>query len=416
MESLLTALRRVASARSELPARTRTVGWVLLPLRAFLGITFTFAGLQKLADRNFFDPHAPTSVQSQLAGAARHSPVSGLLHASGHHAVLVGLLIAFGELAVGLGALLGLWTRAAAIGGMALSLGFLLAVSWHSQPYYLGPDIVFLVAWTPLALAGSGGILSLDGRLRRKAGRDLRLAPRGEVSIEFAAVRRLCGAFVDGRCDVRDGRPCGPAACPVLLRPPTLKPAVSAELSRRTFMRQAGAAGVVALGAGTVAAIVAAAGRLASSGTRTSVGTAESKPNQPGASAAAPARPSTTVPTRQTVTPRPTAPPTTLPPGTPVLPASAVPVGGAARFRDPATHALAYVVQPEPGRFAAFSGLCTHNGCGVQYSPADDAFLCPCHGAAFDGRTGAVLQGPARRPLPRIAVAEGGDGQLYVQG
>jgi thiosulfate dehydrogenase (quinone) large subunit len=29
--------------------------WALLPLRLFLGATFTFAGLQKLADPSFLD-------------------------------------------------------------------------------------------------------------------------------------------------------------------------------------------------------------------------------------------------------------------------------------------------------------------------------------------------------------------------
>jgi len=32
----------------------RQPGWVLLPLRAFLGFTFCYAGLQKLANPDFF--------------------------------------------------------------------------------------------------------------------------------------------------------------------------------------------------------------------------------------------------------------------------------------------------------------------------------------------------------------------------
>src|ERR1035441_6358681 len=35
--------------------------WALLPLRLFLGVTFTFAGLQKLANPNFFDSKSPIS-------------------------------------------------------------------------------------------------------------------------------------------------------------------------------------------------------------------------------------------------------------------------------------------------------------------------------------------------------------------
>src|SRR5215475_11237715 len=47
----------------------------LLPLRAFLGFTFCFAGLQKLANPLFFEAGNPASIQAQLAGAARRSPI-----------------------------------------------------------------------------------------------------------------------------------------------------------------------------------------------------------------------------------------------------------------------------------------------------------------------------------------------------
>ena len=39
--------------------------------------------------------------------------------------------------------------------------------------------------------------------------------------------------------------------------------------------------------------------------------------------------------------------------------------------------------------------------------------MCPCHGARFD-QAGSVLRGPATRSLSPITVAEGSDGQLYV--
>jgi Rieske Fe-S protein len=34
----------------------------------------------------------------------------------------------------------------------------------------------------------------------------------------------------------------------------------------------------------------------------------------------------------------------------------------------------------------------------------DGRFSCPCHASTFDGRTGAVLSGPAPAPLPGIQV------------
>ena len=78
------------------------------------------------------------------------------------------LIIAFGELAVGLGTFVGLFGRVAATGGMLLSLSFFLTVSFHDSPYYYGPDIVFLFAWTPLLIGGSG-TYSLDTLIATRA-------------------------------------------------------------------------------------------------------------------------------------------------------------------------------------------------------------------------------------------------------
>ena len=186
----------------------------MLPLRAFLGITFVFAGLQKLADPNYLDDRAPSGVHQQLLATSRTSPISGVLTTFAHHSTVVGLLIAFAELAIRLGALLGLWTRVAAVGGALISIGFLLSVSWHTHPYYLGSDVVFLFAWTPLLIAGAGGVLSVDALLAARARRDMRIAPMGRVDIEFAAVRNLCGSYEKGRCERLKGAACDPAPSP----------------------------------------------------------------------------------------------------------------------------------------------------------------------------------------------------------
>ena len=155
------------------------LGRALLPLRAFLGFTFCFAGLQKLANPRFFDAADPASIQSQLAGAARRSPIHTLIAPLAHVAVPLGVLIAFGELAVGVGTLLGLRARLAAAGGLALSLMLFLTVSFHSAPYYTGADIVFAFAWTPLLLAGSGPVLSLDAAIADWAEKQADPAGRG---------------------------------------------------------------------------------------------------------------------------------------------------------------------------------------------------------------------------------------------
>ena len=163
------------------PARaTSMAGWALLPLRAFLGGTFTFAGLQKLANPGFFDASNPTSIQAQLASAARVSPIHALVAHLQHVAVPLGVAIALGELAVGVATLVGLWSRVAAVGGMLLSLSLFLTVSYHSSPYYTGSDIVFLFAWIPLLVAGIGrcavgrrrGARRGPGPSRRRDGHD----------------------------------------------------------------------------------------------------------------------------------------------------------------------------------------------------------------------------------------------------
>ena len=50
----------------------------------------------------------------------------------------------------------------------------------------------------------------------------------------------------------------------------------------------------------------------------------------------------------------------------------------------------------------------------MAYSAPDKTFICPCHGSQFNGKTGAVLNGPAASGLGRIRIKEGPDGQLYV--
>jgi menaquinol-cytochrome c reductase iron-sulfur subunit len=62
----------------------------------------------------------------------------------------------------------------------------------------------------------------------------------------------------------------------------------------------------------------------------------------------------------------------------------------------------AWVVLNDDGTFTAFSPLCTHLGCAYQWSAQERQFSCPCHGSAFSA-TGAVLSGPAPRPLDRFA-------------
>src|SRR6266566_9949626 len=94
--------------------------WALLPLRLFLGITFLYAGLQKLTDPQFFNPAARGYIGKQITAFATGSPLHDILIRLVPHAALVGGLTAYGEIAIGLGALLGLLFRPAAFFGILI--------------------------------------------------------------------------------------------------------------------------------------------------------------------------------------------------------------------------------------------------------------------------------------------------------
>ncbi|MEV7627180.1 TQO small subunit DoxD [Actinoplanes sp. NPDC089786] len=147
---------------------SRSPGRVLLPLRMFLGFTFAYAGISKLLDPAYLDPSSPAGVRQQMLAVADTSPIGFLVTLSAEHATLTGLAIALGEALVGVAVLAGLFTRAAATGGLVLALSFFLTVSWTAEPYYLGADIFVAFAWTPLTIAGDGGVLSLQEFLRRR--------------------------------------------------------------------------------------------------------------------------------------------------------------------------------------------------------------------------------------------------------
>jgi cytochrome b6-f complex iron-sulfur subunit len=86
------------------------------------------------------------------------------------------------------------------------------------------------------------------------------------------------------------------------------------------------------------------------------------------------------------------------------VPRSSVPAGGAHLFRFRGHPAV--VLQPSPGRFLAFSAVCTHLGCVVSWRPDEKVFFCPCHAGRFS-EDGEVLGGPPPKPLPRYAVEVG---------
>ena len=322
--STSTAALSWPASREEWQAALTRPGVVLFPLRMFLGITFTFAGLQKLADPHFFQASRATSIQAQLVLFHQTSPIRFMLGPIQHHAVLFGAFTAIVEMGVGLGTLLGLWSRAAACIGALLALSFFLTVSWKTRPYYYGSDIVFVFAWTPFILAGAGGVLSLDAWRRRDPG-----TRAGDPVVED-----------------------GPAPL---------------------FGRRA----VVATGA-------VAAGGLVLAGLDAAIGRGAAHDN----AAAAAGNGVVTLDANATT----------------IATAAKVDAAGGVEFRQPATGDPAWLVATGGGTYKAFTAVCTHQGCTVNFAKKSAQFQCPCHGGIYDAKTGEVLSGPPPAPLAAIAV------------
>lgn len=63
------------------------------------------------------------------------------------------------------------------------------------------------------------------------------------------------------------------------------------------------------------------------------------------------------------------------------------------------------------GQLHAFDDTCTHKACSLAKGKLDGTTVtCPCHGSQFDVTSGAVLRGPAQRPVrSRLVQVEGDD-------
>ncbi|MFJ4316359.1 DoxX family protein [Streptomyces lavendulae] len=165
--------------RTDVPSVRRTSGrrisalretasrHALLPLRIFLGVTFVYAGLDKLTDPAFLSATGTGSIGEIMRGVRDTAGVPALVDLALKAPVGFAATLAIGEILVGLGTLAGLLTRIAAAGGALISLSLWLTVSWAATPYYYGNDLAYLFCWVPLVMAGAP-YWSLDALIRRR--------------------------------------------------------------------------------------------------------------------------------------------------------------------------------------------------------------------------------------------------------
>jgi Rieske Fe-S protein len=84
-----------------------------------------------------------------------------------------------------------------------------------------------------------------------------------------------------------------------------------------------------------------------------------------------------------------------------LLKLSAVPIGGSVVVSG------IVVTRTGSSRVVGHSVTCTHQGCAVK--PSGPHLNCPCHGSVFVAASGAVVNGPAQRPLPGVSLVVKGD-------
>jgi thiosulfate dehydrogenase [quinone] large subunit len=404
---------------------------VLLPLRLFLGITFVYAGVQKLTDPQFFNPSAIGFIGKQIIAFAHGSPIHNfLLQVALPHATLFGELVAFGEIAIGIGTLLGFLFRPAAFFGMLLSLMFFLSASWHVYPYFYGADIVFFFAWTPLLLAGplGSGLPSVDALLVRRILMDMPPVWRGRLGPVFKfvlgvgesikssknveleempvqAVNRTSGQAAPYNSKVSgypqgvpqhiisgQGRPGNVHGNSQQQRQVNSR-GRNATIRRSRESRRNFLWGLVAGGLGMLGITVAGRAILSHpfggdvNGStiqqNPTTGTGSSTQSTPGSGTAT----------------------TTASGSTEIAQVSAVQPNNAVTFTIPSNGDPGVLVRLNNGKFVAFDATCTHAGCPVQYDPSSQHLLCPCHGAEFDpSNAAAVIQGPTNTPLTSVPI------------
>ncbi|MEP6640762.1 MAG: TQO small subunit DoxD [Gaiellales bacterium] len=337
-------------------------GLALLPLRAFLAVTFVYAGVQKLSDPGFLQPGSPTYIGTQLHAFAHGTPGGFLLRwfALPFPAV-AGVGVALTEIAIGLLVGLGLLTRVVAGAGLALNLVLFLTASWNTHPYFLGSDIVFVFAWLTVLLAGPSGQPAVDNVLANRTTRRGEPAPRMGMAVYNAAEH-------------------SPHA-----------------LSRQDFLRR----GLGFTGAATV--VTAGLAWLLRGGYQTTQSLAANRPH---------ARPRHHGSAHRSHSAGSHRARSSVPAGAvKVGPSSGVATGQAATYTDPTTGSADVVIRQPDGALVALSAICTHAGCEVAYQGG--VLYCPCHGSRFNAATGAVIQGPALLPLPKRRVVESG-GEIYA--
>jgi len=101
----------------------------------------------------------------------------------------------------------------------------------------------------------------------------------------------------------------------------------------------------------------------------------------------------------------------------PIANSSTLPPDQSLIYNDPSLGPI-ILIHLDNGEFVAYSAICTHAGCQVQFDPSLKDIVCPCHGAVYDPYHNAeVIGGPAPSPLQNIPIQyNSATGNIYLTG
>jgi Rieske Fe-S protein/uncharacterized membrane protein YphA (DoxX/SURF4 family) len=146
----------------------RAQSWAIRVLRAWLSITWIYAGWDKATDPGFLTKGATGFIGDQLTGYSTNSPISWLFNSLIEHATAVGVMVIFSEFAIGIATLLWIAPTSAAFGGFLMSIVLWLASTFYISPYFLGSDTAYAVLWLVYFLTLVGNRRTVDIALDRR--------------------------------------------------------------------------------------------------------------------------------------------------------------------------------------------------------------------------------------------------------
>lgn len=88
-----------------------------------------------------------------------------------------------------------------------------------------------------------------------------------------------------------------------------------------------------------------------------------------------------------------------------------LPKGASTMFRFAGKPGL--LIHHEDGEWTAFSAVCTHLACTVEFQAKEKRIHCACHGGTYDMKSGKNVAGPPPKPLTRYNV-EVLDGKVKI--